>query len=136
VANGSVVAPKTPRPDVTTYLYAGAFGGPVPFSNKVRHLDKTFFWIVEEGYRQAQPLVGTGQYIVPSPAELTGDFSGDTGTTLYDPTTTVTSGGVTTRAKLMGLLNGVPTQNVIPASYINPIGNSIAVCRRHGRNLN
>jgi len=56
VVNGVVTAPQTPRPDVTTYLYAGGFGGPVPFSNKVKYLKNTFFWIVEEGYRQAQPL--------------------------------------------------------------------------------
>jgi hypothetical protein len=126
VVNGTVVAPQTPRPDVTTYLYAGAFGGPVDPTHKVRYLDQTFFWIVEEGYRQAQPLVGNGSYIVPSPAELTGDFSGDTGTTLYDPTTTKTVAGVTTRSPLIGMKNGLPTANVIPASYQNQIGVAIA----------
>jgi trimeric autotransporter adhesin len=119
VLNGVTVSSSTPRPDVATYLYAGAFGGPVPFSNKIKYLKDTFFWLVEEGYRQAQPLVGTGAFVVPSPAELTGDFSGDTGTTLYDPTTFP-------RAQMMGMKNGVPTANVIPSSYINPIGNYIA----------
>jgi trimeric autotransporter adhesin len=118
------VLPQTPRPDVTTYLYAGAFGGPVPFSDKVKYLKNTFFWVVEEGYRQAQPLPGSGTYIVPSPAELTGDFSNDTGTTLYDPTSAF-AGGVRS-SLLTGLKNGVPTPNVIPSSYINPIGLFIA----------
>jgi hypothetical protein len=126
VVNGVTVAPQTPRPDVTTYLYAGAFGGPVPLSDKVKYLKNTFFWVVEEGYRQAQPLPGSGTNIVPTPAELAGNFSNDfTSTYLYDPTTTTTVGGVTTRAALQGLLNGVPTANVIPASYLNPIGQGI-----------
>ena len=130
VLNGVQVSAQTPRPDVTTYLYAGAFGGPVPFSNKIKYLKNTFFWVVEEGYRQAQPLVGTGSYVMPSPAELKGDFSGDLttvnsagatipGSVLYDPTTSP-------RVPLMGLKNGISTPNVIPASYINPIGNYIA----------
>ncbi len=125
VVNGVTTAPQTPRPDVTTYLYAGAFGGPVPFSEKSRWTKNTFFWVVEEGYRQAQPLPGSGTNIVPTAAELTGDFTGDFGSTnafLYDPTTT--SGG--TRSPLMGLKNGTATKNVIPTGYLNPIGVSIA----------
>jgi len=114
--NGVVVAPQTPRPAVETYLYAGAFGGPVPYSNKVKYLKDTFFWIVEEGYRQAQPLPGSGSYIVPTPAELLGNFAGEP--TIYDPTSTTTVGGVTTRTPFVG--------NMIPSSYINSIGLAIA----------
>ena len=128
---GGVVIPGTtlPRPAVETYLYAGAFGGPVPFSDKSRWTRNTFFWIVEEGYRQAQPLTGTGSNIVPTPSELAGDFTNDFGTTtatLYDPTTTTTTGSTTTRSPLMGMKNGVATLNVIPSTYVNPIGQAIA----------
>jgi trimeric autotransporter adhesin len=125
VVAGVTEGPQTPRPDVTTYLYAGALGGPVPFSDKVKYLKDTFFWITEEGYRQAQPLPGSGTNIVPTPAELTGDFSGD-GITLYDPTTTTTTtvGGKTTTTRAPLVYNG--KANVLPPSYISPIGLAIA----------
>ena len=150
---GVVTSPTTPRPAVETYLYAGAFGGPVPFSEKSRWTKNTYFWIVEEGYRQAQPLTGTGTNIVPTPAELAGDFTADvtgtpavsggcltnasslSGIVLFDPTTTgtlncpgtgSTAATSETRAVLQGMKNGIPTANVIPASYINPIGQGIA----------
>ena len=112
VVNGVTVSPQTPRPDVTTYLYSAAFGGPVPYSDKVKYLKNTFFWIVEDGYRQAQPLPGSGANIVPSAAELTGDFSADN-IKIYDPTSNPAA-----RTQFAG--------NKIPASYLNPIGVAIA----------
>jgi len=108
------------KPDYTTYQYAGAFGGPLPFSNKNRFLKNTFFWATEAGYRQAQPLASTTtQYYVPSLAERLGNFSADTvganAVTLYDPTQPFV-GGVRTV-----VLQG----NVIPQNLINPIGQYI-----------
>jgi len=103
----------TPRPDSDTYLYAGAFGGPVPLSHKFKVLDNTFFWVSEEGYRQAQPYTGsTTQLYVPTAAERTGDFSADTSYPLYDPTTRET------------FLSEYGS-NKIPSSFINPIGQYI-----------
>ncbi|MGI4854449.1 MAG: carboxypeptidase regulatory-like domain-containing protein [Janthinobacterium lividum] len=69
---------KSATPDATTYLYAGAFGGPLPFMKKIKFLDNTFFWVTEEGYRQAQfyPSSSATTY-VPTAAERNGDFSGD-----------------------------------------------------------
>jgi hypothetical protein len=129
---GVQVSPSTPRGDVTTYLYAGAFGGPLPLSEKSKYLKDTFFWVSEEGYRQAQPLPGVGNLIVPTAQEAAGNFSGDNvcnlsgcaSVTLYDPTSPFVGGKRTT--VLTGLLNGLPTANVIPASYMNPIGKWIA----------
>jgi trimeric autotransporter adhesin len=113
-----------PRPDYTTYQYAGAVGGPLPFSNKSRYLKNTFFWATEEGYRQAQPLVSaTTSYYLPTAAERTGDFSADAGFTLYDPTQPFVDGDRT--VVLTGTVDGVSKPNVIPANYINPIGQSI-----------
>jgi trimeric autotransporter adhesin len=104
------------KPNYTTYQYAGAFGGPPPFSNKSRYLRNTFFWVTEAGYRQAQPLVSaTTQYYVPSVAERTGNFSADTGFTLYDPTQPFVNG------QRSAVLSG----NIIPQNYINPIGQYI-----------
>jgi hypothetical protein len=123
----------TPRPAVETYLYAGAFGGPIPYSDKVKYLKNTFFWIVEEGYRQAQPLPGSGTNIVPTPQELTGNFCGDVGVSLFDPTTT-TSTGARTKGNFTGtpLSNSTYTANLlggcqIPTSYLNSIGVNLAM---------
>jgi hypothetical protein len=124
LVNGAPVAGQrfTPRPDVTTYLYAGALGGPVPFTDKSKWTKNTYFFITEEGYRQAQPLTGTGKLTVPTPLEAAGNFTGEP--TLYDPTAPFVSGKRAT--PLMGNLNGVPTANVVPASYMSPIGSWIA----------
>lgn len=71
---------KSPTPDATTYLYAGAFGGPLfpGIQKKVHLLQNTFFWVTEEGYRQAQfyPSSSATTY-VPTAAERNGDFSAD-----------------------------------------------------------
>ncbi len=115
--------PFTPRPDVTTYLYAGALGGPVPFADKTPWTKNSYFFITEEGYRQAQPLTGSGQLIVPTALEAAGNFTGDP-IVLYDPTSPFVSGKRT--VVLTGMLNGQPTPNVVPAGYMNPIGSWIA----------
>jgi hypothetical protein len=121
--NGVVVAPTTPRPAVETYLYATALGGKVPFSDKFKYTKNTFFWITEEGYRQAQPLPGSGTYIVPTPTEIGGDFSASNAS-LFDPTTT-TGTGTRTKGNFTGTgANGGGT--MIPAAYLNPIGVAIA----------
>ena len=113
------------RPDSTTYLYAGAFGGPLPFSHKFKPLDNTFFWITEEGYRQAQPYTSsTSSYYLPTPAELSGDFSHDSvngvPVTIYDPTQPFVAGKRVTPVSYNN------AANVIPPSLINPIGLYIA----------
>jgi hypothetical protein len=119
-----------PRPDGTTYLYAGAFGGPVPISNKIKYLNNSFFWVSEEGYRQAQPYTGsTTSLYVPTAAERAGDFSAyapSTGSStscagaqsncyiLYDPTTYP-------RKSFLSEYGA----NKIPAALMNPVGKYI-----------
>jgi hypothetical protein len=97
-------------PTDNTYLYSAAVGGPLfPkfLTNKVKQLDKTFFWITEEGYRQGQPISGsTSSYYVPTLAERNGDFTADGTATLYDPTV---AGRTTTFFSECG-------SNVIPGS--------------------
>jgi hypothetical protein len=119
-----------PTPTDTTYLYSGAFGGPlVPpaLKDKLKWLDNTFFWLTEEGYRQGQPISGsTSSYYVPTLAERTGDFSADG--LLYDPT--VAGRATTFASECQG-------HNVIPGSpadkgycgglnYFNGLGFSMA----------
>ena len=113
------------RPDSTTYLYAGAFGGPLPFSHKFKPLDNTFFWVTEEGYRQAQPYTSsTNSYYLPTPSELAGDFSHDSvngvPVTIFDPTQPFVAGKRVVPVSFNG------TANVIPPGLINPIGQYIA----------
>ena len=97
------------------------FGGPVPFSDRVKYLKDTFFYVTEEGYRQAQPLTGSGSLIVPTAAEVSGDFTGDFGTSantatpvtgnpggkgntyLYDPTSPFVNGGKRSSLVLVGM---------------------------------
>ena len=108
---------KAATPDDTTYLYAGAVGGPLfpILSKKVRQLDKTFFFITEEGYRQAQFYPSSSSVtLVPTAAERAGDFSADA-VQLYDPTGAVASG---TRSTLIA-------GNKIPAGYISPTGQAL-----------
>ena len=117
-------SPSRRAQNITTYLYARSLWRTHALRRQVEgYLKDTFFWITEEGYRQAQPFTGSGQLIVPTTAEAAGNFSGDP-ITLYDPTSPF-AGGKRTNV-LMGVLNGVPTASVIPASYLNPIGGWIA----------
>jgi trimeric autotransporter adhesin len=93
-----------PTPNDETYLYSGAIGGPVPFTQKVSWLKNTFFWATEEGYREGQPNTGTNQYYVPSAAERTGDFSA------YAPagggTSCTNAQGTSLSGRLLVLLHG------------------------------
>ncbi len=122
-------------PDDTTYLYAGAFGGKLfpGIETKVKYLKDTFFWVTEEGYRQAQfyPSSSATTY-VPTAAERAGDFSADllTGSldpananygkyVIWDPRAPLTNGKRTVPISDGGVINK------IPASLISAPGQSI-----------
>jgi hypothetical protein len=124
----SAIGLKSPVQDDTTYQYAGAFGGPLPFMKKIKLLDNTFFYVTEEGYRQAQFYPSSSAVTrVPTAAERNGDFSADlvagasmngatsTGYQLYDPTSPIV-GGARTNA-IAG--------NIIPTGYISPTGKAL-----------
>ena len=123
---------KSPVQDDTTYQYAGAFGGPLPFMKKIKFLDNTFFFVTEEGYRQAQFYPSSSAVTrVPTAAERNGDFSADlvagnaingatsAGFQLYDPTSPIVASG-TTNVRTQTIAG-----NIIPASYISPTGKAI-----------
>jgi hypothetical protein len=103
------------RPDVPFYSYAGSIGGPVILP----HYDgrkKTFFFLAEEGFREAQAL--TSNYQVPTDLERAGNFS-QSGVTIYNPfSTTIGPNGQVTRTPFPG--------NIIPANLINSVGSKIA----------
>jgi hypothetical protein len=83
-----------PRPDAPYYSYAGSIGGPVIVPHLYKGINKTFFFVAEEGFSEANFL--RNSYQVPTDLERTGDFSqsyvlSSTGTQvpiiIYDPKT-------------------------------------------------
>ncbi len=139
----------SPTPDNTTYLYSGAFGGPLlpGWVKKPHWLDNTFFWVTEEGYRQGQPNVSnTTSYFLPTAAERLGDFSayapkdGSKTTCPKDPTTNALLPGIGGGAcqilydptqPFAGTSRGVTFlteygSNKIPTGMISAIGQYVA----------
>ncbi len=115
-----VTYPTTPRGAAEFYSYVGSIGGPIPLPKILGGRDKTFFWLTEEGYRQRSPLTAANSFAVPTPLQLTGDFS-EIGTAdatgkcisgrcIYDPLTSPRT--------------AFPF-NKIPASRINAVGQAI-----------
>lgn len=119
-ASGNVISPQTPRGAAEFYSYVGSIGGPVPLPKWLGGKDKTFFWLTEEGYRQRSPLTAVNSFAVPTPLQLTGDFSeigtvdaaGNciSGRCIYDP--------LTSPRKAFPF-------NKIPTSRINSVGQAI-----------
>lgn len=125
----------TPRGASEFYSYVGAIGGPIPLPGFLGGSGKTFFWISEEGYRQRSPL-GNAVF-VPTALERMGDFSQDVVLVsgalvplkIYDPTSPLVGGShlqFTVANGNAGMHNGVPTDNTIPLSHLNPVGVAIA----------
>ncbi|GGA67164.1 hypothetical protein GCM10011507_18380 [Edaphobacter acidisoli] len=79
--------------------YGVTLGGPVVFPHFNSGRDKTFFFFSWEGTRKSQAL--TYLSTVPMPAYQTGDFSAYP-YKIYDPLTTTTVGGVTSRTQFAG----------------------------------
>jgi hypothetical protein len=119
---GTIISPQTPRPATETYKYAGAIGGPIVIPHIYNGMNKTFFWLAEEGYRQAQPLLPATATYVPTVAERAGDFTAD-GIPIYDPTQPFTAGARTVLVSCVK--NGIPTNNCLSPSYINAVGQAL-----------
>jgi hypothetical protein len=111
------------------------FGGHVP-----KTADKLFFFVAYDKYYERRGAV-PALFTVPTTLMTGGDFTelngnpgtGFTGVTgdpsagganpakIYDPTSNSCTGNVCTRTPFQGVKNGIPTYNVIPASYFSPI---------------
>lgn len=100
-------SPTSPIPPFRQNQFGGTFGGRI-----IR--DRTFFFGAYQGTRnrQAQTYLNS----VPLPAFKQGDFSG-LPLRLFDPATTITTGGTTTRQPFPG--------NLIPVSRFNPTGRNL-----------
>jgi hypothetical protein len=95
--------------------YDISMGGPI-------FKDKLFFFLDYSGFRYTK-ISNTPQYItIPTVQERTGNFTDVLGTAsanIVDPTL----GSFGSRPPFQGLLNGVPTYNVIPTAEISSISN-------------
>ena len=106
------------NPDQPFKNYGGSFGGPLRIPKIYDGRNKTFFFVAGEAYRQYDAS-GT-RLSVPTPLELSGDFSKSFSTKgtqqiIYDPKTTQADGSRTPFAN-----------NIIPASRINAVGQKLA----------
>ena len=105
-------APGANVPPTRQNQFGGDFGGPVVIPWLYNGRNKTFFFGSWESYIYNSPT--TAYYLVPTAAELSGNFTADV--PIYDPTqTTCTSAGVCSRPQFS--YNGV--LNVIPPSRVN-----------------
>jgi len=111
VATGTAVKPVEHMDE-----YGLTLGGPIL-------KDKLFLFASYDGdHYTAHP--NPGSFTVPTAAARTGDFTAY-GINIYDPTTTVCSGGICTRSQFMGTKNGLPTANVIPTGSISSISQAL-----------
>ncbi|WP_263378583.1 TonB-dependent receptor [Granulicella paludicola] len=116
VTGGTAPAPKAP--DHQTEM-SFSLGGPVVHN-------KLFFFVNYDKYHYSNTANPKYQSI-PTLQERAGNFTAFP-YKIYDPTTyascTASNGGVPCVKQFDGMLNGIPTLNVIPASEISPIWNT------------
>jgi hypothetical protein len=95
----------------------GAVGGPIPLTHK-----KGFFFAAYDRYH-GRNGINPNNLTVPTTLMRGGDFTELSSTTplIYDPATNACTTSFCTRQPFMGMKNGLPTLNVIPASRLSPI---------------
>lgn len=121
VALGYFTAPGTVVPPQSFNYFGGSVGGPVwiPHVLDGRKHRLYFFTDWEDTLNNTASPVNTN---VPTAAERTGDFSGPSSLggaakTIYDPNTTVVTGGKISRTPFQG--------NIIPKNLLDPVGLNI-----------
>jgi Carboxypeptidase regulatory-like domain len=126
IVNGVVTTVPVGKPVDHQNELAAAFGGPVKIPHLFDGHDKLFFFLAyDKAHTRSAPTYAT--QTIPTTLMQQGDFTelntgtGAPGYTIYDPTSQSCSGSTCTRKPFMGVKNGVPTANVIPASEISPI---------------
>lgn len=121
-----------PKADSPYKLFGWSVGGPVRIPKVYDGRNKTFFWLVFEGYRQK-----TGQFTTlnePTAAEKSGNFSASRNSdgtirTIFDPLSTVRNAdGSYTRTPFAG--------NIIPGGRISPVSAAIAAYFKAPTNAN
>jgi hypothetical protein len=116
--NNAAGIPLPPQPNRT---FGASFGGKVQIPKLYDGKNRTFFWLAWEGYDDTQS--NSSQFATPTALERIGDFSQSKTASgglnvIYDPSTTVCTGGVCTRQPF--------ANNVIPTTRLNTVGLNIA----------
>ncbi len=110
-----------PLPDQPNRTFGASFGGHVIIPKLYNGRNRTFFWLAWEGYDDTQS--NSSQFSTPTALERIGNFSqskapGGGLNIIYDPTSTVCSGGTCSRQPF--------PNNIIPTTQLNPVGLAIA----------
>jgi hypothetical protein len=136
LVNGVITTVPVGKPVDHQNELAASFGGPVRIPFLFNGHDKLFFYLAyDRAHARTAPsyttasgpttLMKAGDFTeLLSPAQSTGTGApGQTGPgyQIYDPTTQSCTGSNCTRKPYMGIKNGLPTPNIIPASQISPI---------------
>jgi hypothetical protein len=109
-----------PKPVEHQNELSASVGGKVPFTH-----EKLFFFFAYDKFHERKGA-NYSFYTIPTTLMQTGDFTElGSAAVIYDPTTNACSGSSCTRAAFQGMKNGLPTNNVIPASYLSPISKAM-----------
>jgi hypothetical protein len=136
LVNGVVTTVPVGKPVDHQNELAASFGGPVRIPHLFNGHDKLFFFAAyDRAHARSAPSYTTASG--PTALMQAGDFtellnatqSSGTGAggqngpgyLIYNPTTQSCTGSTCTRQPFMGMKNGLPTPNIIPASEISPI---------------
>jgi hypothetical protein len=122
VQNGQLVTVAGDKPAENQNEVGFSVGGPVKVPFLFNWHDKLFFFAAYDKFHSHQG-VNPSATTVPTLLMRQGDFTELLGSAanLFDPTTTTCAGNVCTRKPFQGIKNGLPTNNVIPVSFISPI---------------
>ncbi len=126
VVNGVVVTVPVGKPADHQNEFTVAGGGPIIIPHLYNGRDKLFFFGAYDKLHSNSAPTYTTQ-TVPTTLMQGGDFTellkanGGPGYEIFDPTTQACTGNACTRQPYMGIKNGVPTENVIPANFLSPI---------------
>jgi hypothetical protein len=117
-AAGQVV--PAPKPVEHQNELSASVGGKVPLTH-----DKLFFFFAYDKFHERKGANYT-LYTIPTTLMRTGDFTElGSAPVIYDPTSNACTGATCTRAAFQGIKNGLPTNNVVPDSYISPIAKAM-----------
>jgi len=136
LVNGVITTVPVGKPVDHQNEFAASFGGPVRIPHLFNGQDKLFFFLAyDKAHARSAPSYTTASG--PTTLMQSGDFtellnatqSKNTGASgangpgyqIYDPTSATCTGSNCTRQPFMGMKNGLPTPNIIPASEISPI---------------
>jgi Carboxypeptidase regulatory-like domain len=118
--NAAGATVPAPKPVEHQNELSASFGGKVPFTH-----EKLFFFVAYDKFHERKGA-NYALYTIPTTLMRSGDFTElGTNAVIYDPTSNSCVGTTCTRTPFQGMKNGLPTTNVVPASYISPISNAM-----------